>query len=459
MNAGTVQVDITPLAGEHYTLEKNFLVQQHWRVAIDPLYAKVLILEQDGRKMCILSADINSIDTRCRDELRAVAAECGIAPQAVMCHALQNHSCPQLGYAKTTMEFFREPAAFWAELTSGDDAYREYAMERMCQAIRDANAALAPAGIGAASGVEGRVAFNRRMITKDGSVSMPLFMDRADYRYLEGPIDPELGVVCIRGQSLQPLAMLVNYTAHPVNLHPKRMEYVISADWPGALSRELKSIYGDACTPLVLNGACGNINPWDPWDPDFVRDHKRMGKLLAGTAELTIDEILYEDNVTLDWATRDLQLPWDDDPAQGLPECLAFIKKHPEPVWADETHTAVDPQWVNAAWRVETHRLAEAGAMSPYEIQVLRINDVAIVALPGEPFVEAGLEIKLASPAALTYVVHMPTWPDGSYLPTQRAYANGGYETGHNVCRMPPGTLETITAEAIDLLKETFAND
>jgi len=465
MRAGAAQVDITPLADVHHTLEKNFLNQLHWRTAIDPLRAKALVLESDkpfdgaqGRKkLCIIAAELNSIDNRCRDELRrAVAEKCGIGPEAVMCHAHQNHSCPQLGYAKKTTEFYRKPEAFWEELSTGDDRYREYAMERIIGAVEQANANLAPAKLGAASGVEARVAFNRRMIMKDGGVGMPLFMDRNQYRYMEGPIDPELGVVCIRGESLAPLAMLLSYTAHPVNLHPKRMEYVISADWPGALAAEMKGIYGQACTPLVLNGACGNINPWDPWDPNFVRDHKRMGRTLAGTAELVIDNIQYTGDVELDWAVRHVQIPWRDEPGEELDSALAFLKKHPEPFWADETHRAVDPEWTGAAMRVETHLLAENEKTYEYEIQVLRLGEVAIVGLPGEPFVEAGLEIKMASPAAFTYVAHMPAWPDPSYLPTRRAFDNGGYETMSHVCRLEPGALETITAEAIDLLKEMF---
>lgn len=464
MQAGAASVDITPLPDVHHTLEKNFLNQAHWRTAIDPLHAQALVLESAGpfdsaqgrKKLCIIAVELNSIDNRVRDELRQAAADrCGIEPEAVMCHAHQNHSCPQLGYVKKTTEFFRKPAAFWDELSAGDDRYRAYAMERIISAVEQANANLAPAKLGAASGVEGRVAFNRRMIMKGGGIGMPMFMDRNQYRYMEGPIDPELGVVCIRGESLQPLAMLLSYTAHPVNLHPTRMEYIISADWPGALSKEMKGIYGQACTPLVLNGACGNINPWDPWDPDFVRDHKRMGRILASTAELVVDEILYSDDVELDFAVRHVKLPWHDGPDTGLEKAQAFMAKHPEPTWADDTHRAVDPEWVNAAWRLETHLLAEQGNYE-YEIQVLRIGDVAIVGLPGEPFVEAGLEIKINSPAAFTYVAHLPAWPDVSYLPTKRAFDNGGYEIYPNVCRIAPGALETITAEAIDLLKEMF---
>ena len=57
----------------------------------------------------------------------------------------------------------------------------------------------------------------------------------------------------------------------------------------------------------------------------------------------------------------------------------------------------------------------------------MRIGDVALVALPGEPFVELGLEIKRRSPAPHTFVVgYANDWV--GYLPTQVAWEQGGYE-------------------------------
>jgi len=55
-------------------------------------------------------------------------------------------------------------------------------------------------------------------------------------------------------------------------------------DWPGALADERRAFYGQGCVPLILNGACGNINPWDPFNPDYKEDHYRMGCILAETA-------------------------------------------------------------------------------------------------------------------------------------------------------------------------------
>ena len=50
-------------------------------------------------------------------------------------------------------------------------------------------------------------------------------------RYLEGPTDPEVGVLCVQSLSARPIALILHHTGHPVNVFPQA---VISADWPGA---------------------------------------------------------------------------------------------------------------------------------------------------------------------------------------------------------------------------------
>jgi neutral ceramidase len=62
-----------------------------------------------------------------------------------------------------------------------------------------------------------------------------------------------------------------------------------------------------------------------------------------------------------------------------------------------------------------------------FELQAIRINDVVIVAMPGEIFVEIGLAIKAASPAPFTLVCG---YSNGLYfyVPTAAACAQGGYE-------------------------------
>ena len=61
-------------------------------------------------------------------------------------------------------------------------------------------------------------------------------------------------------------------------------------------------------------------------------------------------------------------------------------------------------------------------------MQAIRLGDMAICALPGEPFCQTGLNLKAKSPFKQTMMVGMANDYAG-YLPTEEAHALGGYET------------------------------
>jgi neutral ceramidase len=91
-----------------------------------------------------------------------------------------------------------------------------------------------------------------------------------------------------------------------------------------------------------------------------------------------------------------------------------------------------------------------------YEIQVLRIGDTAIVGLPGEPFVEGQLAIKIESPAYPTYVAHCTTQYVG-YLPTREAFQRGGHEVNLSYwAKVGPEALDLVVENAVGLIKEVF---
>ena len=88
-------------------------------------------------------------------------------------------------------------------------------------------------------------------------------------------------------------------------------------------------------------------------------------------------------------------------------------------------------------------------------VQVLRIGSAALVGLPGEPFAEGGLRIKLGSPTFPTYVVHNTSY--AAYVPTREALARGGYETRVGlISKLAPEALDLIVAAAVRLLGEVF---
>jgi hypothetical protein len=85
-------------------------------------------------------------------------------------------------------------------------------------------------------------------------------------------------------------------------------------------------------------------------------------------------------------------------------------------------------------------------------VQVIAFSDdLAIVSLPGEIFVELGLALKKASPFKHTFIAELANGSIG-YIPNRSAYAEGNYEVVSARC--VAGSGEILVDEAVRLLKE-----
>lgn len=101
---------------------------------------------------------------------------------------------------------------------------------------------------------------------------------------------------------------------------------------------------------------------------------------------------------------------------------------------------------------VTTLDLLRRGSTLEAEVQVLRLHpDVAIAMLPGEVFVDLGLAIKEGSPFKHTLVIELSN-DNPAYIPTEKAFKEGSYETVNS--RIAPGGGERLAATAIQLLNE-----
>ena len=455
--AGSGQVDITPRAG--IQLFGSVGERRPVQLVADPLYAKAVCFELNSRKICFVSLDVTIVTQEYTDQIRqATTQRFGIHPDAIMVHATQTHSAPALGNDIMVDDDFQQLPADYHWIRGGDKGYNADTVERTLEAVRLADESLEPAQIAVGSGIEGRLAFNRRGVKQDGSVTMPgrcweRPLGPTWIRYLEGPIDPELGVMCVRSDTLSMIAMLLHYTCHPVHVFPK---LVVSADWPGAWAEELRGAHGQDCVPLVLNGACGNINPWPPYDPDYVEDHRYMGQKLAETTEKVVETLTFRDVDVLDWRVKHIKIPIRDVDPDDLAAARQFLAEYPEPLWMDGSNRQIDRRWMRAAGLLSIYLMKQREEEFTYEIQVLRVGDTAFVGLPGEPFVEGQLCIKMASPIYPTYVAHCTTQYVG-YLPTREAVGRGGHEaTTSYWAKLVPDALDRVVDEAIAMLDEIF---
>jgi hypothetical protein len=88
------------------------------------------------------------------------------------------------------------------------------------------------------------------------------------------------------------------------------------------------------------------------------------------------------------------------------------------------------------------------------EIQALRLGPVALVGLPNEVFTELGQAIQVRSPFAHTLIVELANGSEG-YLPTPRAFAEGGYETMlARSSKLVPEAGAQVVEKALEVLGE-----
>lgn len=76
-------------------------------------------------------------------------------------------------------------------------------------------------------------------------------------------------------------------------------------------------------------------------------------------------------------------------------------------------------------FRLQTMQREEKNAR--LEIQIMRIGEAEIIAVPCEVFCEIGVALKKTAPNRLTLVSTLTNGYDG-YMITEKAYRNGGYE-------------------------------
>ncbi|MEI7437327.1 MAG: hypothetical protein WCL16_11055 [bacterium] len=454
LRVGAGEADITPAKGIQIAGDiGRYRPVEEIR---DPLFAKALVIEAGGKRVCWLSLDVLAISRKWADTIRKqAAARYGLDPATVMVHVVQNHAAPSVGHFFVCDEddwgmFPRE----YPWLLGGDDRYNPVCVEGVLQAIGKALASLQPATVKVGRGVDGRVAFNRRFVMRDGTARTHPGLCNPDVLYCEGPIDPEVGVMTFTAENGRTLAAVLHHTCHPGHGYPQRW---ISAGWPGAWCNGVRDLLGGDCVAMLVNGFCGNIHQCNHQDSHYQDDYPEMGRKLTETTAAVLPRLAAIDAPVLDWRIQSLQLPLRSPTDQELADARRLLREHPQPIWKDAEKTVVEWDWVYAAIRIDLAEHVRKTPMFDYPIQVFRLGTLALVSVPGEPFVEEQLRIKLASPAAFTFMAHMSNTYVG-YVPTPQAFERGGYETRTSTgSKLAPEALGMIGDAVIGMLKELFA--
>ncbi len=230
-------------------------------------------------------------------------------------------------------------------------------------------------------------------------------------------------------------------------LHPDTVggtEY--GADYPHYLALTLQKVLGADVVSLFGNGTCGNVNHIDVSNPRPQKgqsEAERIGTNLAASVLVSLPELKPVQKPGLAVRSAMVTLTLQSYDSNRVAKAQADMGK----IGGKELPflSQVEACKISALQRLGMRSLRT-------EVQVFRLGaDTALVGLPGEIFSELGLSIKKASPFKHTFIIELSN-DSIHYVPTQQAFAEGGYEPTNAI--IAPGGGELLAQTAIDLLQQ-----
>lgn len=395
VSAGASVVDITP------PLEVGLLTSSvkgeygAFESVRLPLKARVLVLQSDHEMVAIVSLDLLALnDTSVggwQDFKKGMSDK--IAADKIIVTCTHTHSAPE-SVALSGLYLTREYQTWLAAVQA-----------RVRSAIVQALEKMRPCRVTFATSLLNGYSLQRRIPAAGGIImsdaAQPISKELMD----RGPVDRRVHIIRLQDAPGHSIATIVHAICHPV--HEMCLPH-ISSEFPGEMCAELERSPGNG-VPLFLNGAAGDTNPPTvSMGPTYAKEH---GQALARISETTDGDIPM-DTAVFKFAHRKVQL--SIRPEANVPNTLEALAR----------------------------------------ISAIRIGTLAVLFLPGEPFVETALAIERSSPFEHTIVVGFCENNIG-YIPTGTAFEQGGYEAGPGKWSfLQKGADEIIYVSALKLLEE-----
>jgi len=441
LKAGIAKVNITPPVG---VPQAGFAARADVSQGVlDDLFAKTLVLDDGKLKIVIVTCDLLGLDKDVVAEIRRlIEKRTDISKNNVMIACSHTHSGPAIkdpGYLeeKIIADFLPQ----WIEVLP----------YKIAGAVKMASNELVEARVGVGKG-SSDIGVNRRLKTDEGDITIG--------PNIQGITDPAVGLLRVDRADGSLLAVLVNYACHAVTLGPENLFF--SADYPGYMMNILEKLWDGKTMVMFANGTAGNINP--RIRGDYIAT-KRIGGMLAGEVLKIIETTETNSHISLNMLRKFMHLPLKKFPSLNkaksqLQEKEQSLFKAEEKEVLKQDMSGPRGEIMRAKYRVrvieELQRLENEEDLKANrlatEIQALRINESAFVALPGEIFVEIGLAIKRRSPFEQIFVIGYANDINVSYVPTSESYEEGGYEP--DWAKVDQGADKIIEDEAVALLEE-----
>tara|TARA_B100001540_G_scaffold108757_1_gene97642 strand:- start:61 stop:1458 length:1398 start_codon:yes stop_codon:yes gene_type:complete len=261
-----------------------------------------------------------------------------------------------------------------------------------------------------------KVAANRRIIGLNGKlISQRGSSSRKPehHRFPEGLIDPMLKTVAFYNGSKKLVASHF-YACHPMSYYGDGR---VSADFCGLARRRMQKQEPN-CVHLYFNGCGGNIGAGKynngSKEARVKLTQRMVNGIAAASATLNPQPIR-----SLVWESENILPPLD--PRFNEAQLMASIQNKANRVVARN----------RPAYTVAFIRRVKKGV--PITLSAMHINDISLLHLPAESFIEYQLRAQAIAPNRF---VACAAYGDGGpwYIPVKEAYPQGGYAVGVAWC-------------------------
>ncbi len=309
----------------------------------DPIMAKALALKKGSEKYLIITIDILGLPSNFKTDLLERVGKTGWKDHNLI--LLPSHSHGSLEMASlNSKNVFGVPqiGIFQPELLA-------FLLDKMEKLVSDADKNYRDVEVGTGSAKFDGLNRNRRG---------------------DKIIDNELTVTRVDLVSGQPLAVLVNWTAHPTFIGDTEM--LLSAEWPGYLQTEMEKAIGKGVAVMYYNGAEGDQSPVYDSTIDPYQKIQIYGKMIA-------EKALSVYNTIQPVAVSELAYNYE---TIDLPEQVA----HPDFMKTGGTEYGLNERTAGVIMK----------AMGPERVGIgsVRIGDFVLVGIPGEMTAELGIAVK-----------------------------------------------------------------
>ncbi len=368
----------------------------------DDIQAKALVINNGHEKFVIVTMDIVGFPPNVRPMMADRLKDSGWKPENILLLPSHSHTSLEM-LAINDKNQFDIPAIgiFQPELL-------EYVVDHLVQLIRLTDKDLVALQVGT-----GQISLEGLNRNRRG--------DEA--------VDKELTVTRVDDLKGNPVAVLVNWTAHPTIMDEYDMW--VSGGWPGYLQRELEDWIGEDVVAMYYNGAEGDQSVITIKGRSHYEKAECYGRLIAQKTLDVYTNIKPASNTSFGFVSREIRLP----------------DKIPHPTFM---------QTGGAEYQLTKENiqgLLNQLFPSVTYLTAMQLGELVIVGAPGEMIAELGIGIKKElKKNGINYPVIgglANEWI--SYILTEDEYSQGGYET--SVSFYGPGFGELIQREMIQTAK------